>query len=94
MSLVIRFRCVICTLHYRDLAMDVDRNQAENHIYSDHDYTEKLNAAKFVGLVSDDKKISGCRYCFFIEAVRYLPCSHIGISNPFINTFYFFFFIK
>jgi len=58
MSLVIRFRCVICTLHYRDLAMDVDRNQAENHIYSDHDYTEKLNAAKFVGLVSDDKKRS------------------------------------
>ncbi len=38
--------------------MDVDRNQAENHIYSDHDYTEKIKAARFVGLVSDDNKRS------------------------------------
>ncbi len=56
MSLVLSFRCVICTLHYRDLTIDVDRNQAENHIYSDHDYTEKLNAARFVGLVSENEK--------------------------------------
>ena len=58
MSLVIRFRCVICTLHYHDSIISVDRNQAENHIYYDHDYTEKINAARFVGLVSEDNKRS------------------------------------
>ncbi len=58
MSLASPFRCIICTLHYHDLIIDVDRNQAENHIYSDHDYTEKLNAARFVVLVSDNKKRS------------------------------------
>ena len=58
MSLAIPFRCVICTLHYSDSTINVDRNQAVNHIHFGHDYTEKLNAARFVGLVSKDEKRS------------------------------------
>ncbi len=58
MSLALPVRCVICTLHYRDSTIYVDRNQAEKHIYYDHDYTEKLNAARFVGLVTEDEKRS------------------------------------
>lgn len=56
MSLVLSFRCIICTLHYHDSIISVDRNQAEKHIYYDHDYTEKLQAARFVGLVPENEK--------------------------------------
>ena len=56
MSLALPFRCVVCTLHYHDSTTNVDRNQAEKHLYYDHDYTEKLHTARFVGLVLEDEK--------------------------------------
>jgi len=58
MSQAISFRCVICMLFYNDRIISADRTQACSHIFYQHDYTDKIKAARLVGIVNDNEKRS------------------------------------
>ena len=55
---VVLSRCIICTLHYNDKLIHAERTQIKHHIYHDHDYTDKLRAARAIGLIETDEKRS------------------------------------
>ncbi len=58
MSKVMPTRCIICTLYYKDELIHADRIQIKQHIYYDHAYTDKLRAARAIGLIETDEKRS------------------------------------
>jgi len=52
------FRCVICTMFSQktDRVVNVHRSQAKLHVYSQHSYQEKLQAARCIGLIQEYEK--------------------------------------
>ncbi|MBN4046077.1 hypothetical protein JYT57_00165 [Nitrosarchaeum koreense] len=58
MSLVLPFRCVICMMFYTDKIISANKTQACNHIYYDHDYTDKLRVGRLVDIINEDEKRS------------------------------------
>ena len=51
-------RCVICMSYNQkeDKIVNVDRSQAKLHIYRQHSYQEKLQAARRLGLIQEYEK--------------------------------------
>lgn len=53
MSVIIQFRCLLCTLYNqkRDIIVHVHKLDAKNHIYIQHSYEEKIKAARCIKLI-------------------------------------------
>ncbi len=49
-------RCIICMLYYKDELIHADRIQIKQHIYYDHDNTDKLRAARAISLIETNEK--------------------------------------
>ena len=58
MSLVYHVRCVVCTFKCNDKVIQTEKSRLQNHILYDHDYTDNLKAARFVGLIGKKEKRS------------------------------------
>jgi len=58
MSLIYQTRCVVCTLKCRDKTINSEKRLLQNHILYDHDYTDSLKTARFVGLIAEKEKRS------------------------------------
>jgi len=58
MSIAVLIRCIICTLYYKDELIHAERLQIKNHIYYDHDYTDKLKSARAIDLIGTNEKRS------------------------------------
>ena len=58
MSGYMLLRCVICMWYYqkKDRVVNVHRSQAKLHIYRQHSYQEKIQAARRLGLIQEYEK--------------------------------------
>lgn len=53
MSLILLRRCPIPSCKHNHKLVYADKSQIKNHIFRDHDYLEKLEAAATLGLIHD-----------------------------------------